>query len=80
MAQKNMHNYIPAGVRCRSLKETIRMFPVIKKEKEGQSVMLEYSNKSDSLRGLPNTKGNIRPYIAFSDRSRYRILVNRINC
>jgi hypothetical protein len=41
--------------------------------------MLEYNNKSASLQGLPNKKGNSRPYIAFSDRSRYRILVNRIN-
>jgi hypothetical protein len=29
---------------------------------------------SDLLQGLPNKKGNSRPYIAFSDRSRYRIL------
>ena len=31
MAGKNMHSYIFAGVRCRSLKETIRMIPVMEK-------------------------------------------------
>ena len=42
--------------------------------------MLEYNNKSDSLQGLPNKKVNSHPYIAFSDRSGYRILVKYIKC
>ena len=39
MAEKSMHNYIFAGVRCKSLKETIRMFPVKKRKKS-----VEYNN------------------------------------
>ena len=34
-----------------------------------------HNKKGAALQGLPNKKGNIRPYIAFSDTYRYKILV-----
>ena len=73
MAGKSMHSYIFAGVRCKSLMETIHMSPT--NGKTSQSLTLKHNDKSAALQGLPSKKDNSRPYIAFLGRSRCKILV-----